>query len=716
MMKASKKSSLALALSAATCLTPVAVALAAPGDPAGGEFRVNSATVGNQSGAATAMDADGDFVVTWRGPDGDGYGVFAQRYNAAGEIQGGEFRVNSFTASDQGSQAVAMDADGDFVVTWMSYYQDGSYIGIYAQRYNAAGVPQGGEIRVSSSPSSGQILVLPAVAMDADGDFAIAWGSIADFYFSDIDVYARRFNAAGVAQGDEFRVNETVSDFQNFPAIAMDDDGDFVVTWDSYGQTGSYGYYDIFARRYNAAGTAQGSEFRVNNETFDEQGVSAVAMDADGDFVVTWQSFDQDGSGYGIFARRYNASGVAQGNEFQVNTETFDWQTAASVAMDADGNFAVTWDSYGQDGGSYDYGVFAQRYDAAGVAQGGEFQVNTTTLGSQSLPSIAMDDTGDFVVAWQSSFQDGDGYGIYAQRFEGRETAVNDFDGDALSDILWRNTSNGGNRIWRMEGFNVAGNEAVAAVPTSWVVEGVGDFGEDGKSDILWRNTANGSTRIWRMNRTTVVGNQAVGSVGPDWSVAGLGDFDGDGKSDVLWRNTVNGSTRIWRMEGLTVAENEAIGAVPTTWVVEGVGDFDGGGQADILWRNTVSGSIRIWQMNGFTIADNQAVGALLSSWVVEGVGDFDGGGQADILWRNSGSGSTRIWQMSGFTVADNQQIGTVGSAWAVEGLGDYNGGGQADILWRNASTGSNRIWQMNGLTVDDDQAIGNASSDWEVQ
>ena len=83
------------------------------------------------------MDADGDFLVSWSsyGQDGSGWGIYAQRYNAAGVAQGGEFRVNSNTASDQLYSSVAMDADGDFLVSWSSYFQDGSDFGVYAQRY-----------------------------------------------------------------------------------------------------------------------------------------------------------------------------------------------------------------------------------------------------------------------------------------------------------------------------------------------------------------------------------------------------------------------------------------------------------------------------------------------------------------------------------------------------------------------------------------------------
>ena len=78
---------------------------------------------------------------------------------------------------------------------------------------------------------------------------------------------------------------------------------------------------------------------------------SSVAMDAAGDFVVTWASYgSEDGNAFGIFAQRYNSAGIAQGTEFQVNTYTTDRQFEPSVAMDAAGDFVITWQSAGQDG------------------------------------------------------------------------------------------------------------------------------------------------------------------------------------------------------------------------------------------------------------------------------------------------------------------------------------------------------------------------------
>ncbi len=382
------------------------------------ETQVNTTTTNNQStnssgqGGSTAMDAEGDYVVTWTssGQDGSGDGVYAQRYNAAGIAQGTEFRVNTTTTGHQWASTVAMDAAGDFVVTWASSGQDGSGDGVYAQRYNAAGVAQGGEFRVNTTTVNDQ--TYSTVAMDAAGDFVVTWSSYAQDGHG-WGIYAQRYDAAGVAQGGEFQVNTATGNYQIYPTVAMDAAGDFVVTWSSNGQDGDS--WGVYAQRYDAAGMAQGGEFLVNTTTTGLQKFSTVAMDASGDFVVTWTSNGQDGSSYGIYAQRYDAAGMAQGGEFQVNTTTAGIQRFSTVAIDAAGDFVVTWQSYGQDGSSY--GVYAQRYDAAGVAQGGEFLVNTTTTATQGYATVAMDAAGDFVVAWSSAGQDDSGYGVYSQRY-----------------------------------------------------------------------------------------------------------------------------------------------------------------------------------------------------------------------------------------------------------------------------------------------------------
>ncbi|MBK8505291.1 MAG: hypothetical protein IPL46_25690 [Saprospiraceae bacterium] len=141
-------------------------------------------------------------------------------------------------------------------------------------------------------------------------------------------------------------------------------------------------------------------------------------MDKDGDFVVVWQSSEQDGNSAGVFGQRFNSIGVGHAFEFQANTFTTGAQAEASVAMDETGEFEVVWHSFAQDGSLE--AVMARRFNADAQAQGAELRVNSFTTSSQFVPAIAMDADGDFVVAWQSNLQDGSQTGIYSQRYGGK--------------------------------------------------------------------------------------------------------------------------------------------------------------------------------------------------------------------------------------------------------------------------------------------------------
>jgi hypothetical protein len=387
-----------------------------------GEFQVNTYTTGNQQRTAIAVESDGDFVVTWQSnlQDNSNNGIFARRYNKAGVPRSPELQVNTFTTGNQRFPSVAVDSTGDFVITWESNGQDGESYGIYAQRYNRSGFIQGSEFRVNSYTTGLQDK--PSVAMDSTGDFVISWesnGQDGDSY----GIYAQRYSSTGSPAGSEFRVNNFTTSTQKFPAIAMDYDGDFVITWQSLQDGSSYG---VYAQRYNAAGEAQGSEFRANSYTTDKQLNPAVAMDNSGDFVITWQSLNnQDGSQYGIFAQRYDQSGIKQNSEFPVNTYTTDRQINPSIAMDSFGDFVIAWESRGQD--LSEDGSYVQMYNNAGIAQGVEFRANTYTTGFQILPSIGLDSAGDFVVTWVSGNttgigQDGSSAGVYTKIYDNTGT------------------------------------------------------------------------------------------------------------------------------------------------------------------------------------------------------------------------------------------------------------------------------------------------------
>ena len=138
-------------------------------------------------------------------------------------------------------------------------------------------------------------------------------------------------------------------------------------------------------------------EFQISSSAPYAQWVTHVAAAPNGNFVVVWQNNLQDGSGWGIYARRYDAFGVPQGNEFLANTETAKNQFVPRAAINAGSSFVIVWESKNQDGSGY--GIYGQRYNADGVPQGNEFQINTYARNNQFGPFIAIDATGNFIVA-----------------------------------------------------------------------------------------------------------------------------------------------------------------------------------------------------------------------------------------------------------------------------------------------------------------------------
>ena len=258
----------------------------------------------------------------------------------------------------------------------------------------AQSLPLGGQFPVNSYTTGFQ--GVPRVASAADGSFVVVWASSGGQDGDDTGVFGRRFDRHGLPDGGEFRVNSYTTSVQTRPAVAADAAGNFVVVWQSANQE-SPGSYGVFGQRFDPSGVKQGSEFQVNTYTTGYQDRPSVALADSGAFVVVWEGYGQDGSRWGVFGQRFNAAGAKLGSEFQVNTVTFGDQRDPAVGVDGAGRFIVVWSSTDFE----DLGIFGQRFNALGARVGSEFQVNGFTPGKQQLPAIAVDRRGNFLVAWQ---------------------------------------------------------------------------------------------------------------------------------------------------------------------------------------------------------------------------------------------------------------------------------------------------------------------------
>ena len=366
-----------------------------------------------------AMDASGNYVVVWTssGQDGSGWGIYAQRYDSSGVAQGSAFLVNTTTAGDQISPAVAMRTNGDFVVTWASNGQDGSGWGIYAQRFNASGVAQGSEFRVNTTTAGDQ--VTPAIGIDGNGNFMIAWSSYGQDAASSWGIYAQRYTSLGVALLGEFRANTTAAGDQVDPVIAINSNPTLIsipnleIAWSSYNQDAANSW-GVYSQRYTTAGLALGSEFRVNTTTAGDQKLAGASIDINGNFTVVWTSVGQDGDQGGIYAARFNNLGLVLTSEFRVNTTTTGDQTNATVTSDKYGNFTVIWQSNGQDGSGW--GIYGQQYSSTAAIVETEFKVNSTTAGDQANATTKMDSLGHLVVVWNGAVAGGTD-SVFMQRY-----------------------------------------------------------------------------------------------------------------------------------------------------------------------------------------------------------------------------------------------------------------------------------------------------------
>lgn len=341
-----------------------------PGDLAG--VKVRAAGAGNTP--AVAMDADGDLMVNWRtgragsggyeeaylrgfdpflrhaplqlpatplrelvaAPDGDVVGARDPRPGCS-ECQAAVMLLNPRTYGTmtrivaEGAfgflvtgTSVAVDADGDFVVTWSQQGpgSDGESTTpeVRARRYFADGTAAGEAFAVHAPLEGAQDG--PAIGIDAQGNFVIAWQDRAGLDGSSLGVFAQRFDAAGLPVGGSFRVPRATEGPQAAPQVAMAPDGDFVIAWTDYGVTPSR----VMARVYAADGHTRRPPFGVGPDPVTDQILNDLAIDARGRFVVAWNGALQ----------RYGASGLPEGGALSF--------PGVRLAMDADGDFVTIAD------------------------------------------------------------------------------------------------------------------------------------------------------------------------------------------------------------------------------------------------------------------------------------------------------------------------------------------------------------------------------------
>ena len=382
--------------------------------PLAPDIQVNTYTTAEQVRADVAAYDDG-FVVVWQsvgsnGTDSDASSIQARLFEADGAPVADQFQVNTYTPSTQWAPAAASWDDGRFVVVWSEY--DSEVRG----RLFEAGATSATDFIVESGVGA----YVGADVAANDSSFLVVWPSVNDG--SSFGIAGRRFDTAGAPVGASFVINSYTTSFQTAPKIATAPDQSFVVVWESrFGGPGDE--YGIVMRRLDSLGTPLGTDVQVNSYTTDSQYGPALDVADDGTFVVAWTSGvgpDAD-TDRAVVARRFDASGAAVGDDFELASYLTGSQDLSDVRATPDGGFVAVWSgSVGLVGDPYD-GLAAARYASDGSRVGAEFLVNSNTSAAQDRAALDLDAAGNLFAAWESydsSGDDDDGRSVQARVFQ----------------------------------------------------------------------------------------------------------------------------------------------------------------------------------------------------------------------------------------------------------------------------------------------------------
>lgn len=240
-----------------------------------------------------------------------------------------------------GNADVASDGDNRFVTAWHDFGADR----VVARRYDGTD-PVGPEFVVGDASSYS--FFQPAVAMSNNGNFVVVWPSRLNPGSTTSVIRMKLFNAWGEPLTDERIVTSAEGDLLSAPSVAINSDtGEFVVTWSRRSNLttvdGTVEY-----QRFDAQGLAVGEGARLPANPvysfYDAMHLRpAVAMRPTGEFAIV--SFASP-----VHVQYFDAQGRAQGIPLTVGKYHGNRVTKIDAAFAPDGGLAIVYGSFATSG------------------------------------------------------------------------------------------------------------------------------------------------------------------------------------------------------------------------------------------------------------------------------------------------------------------------------------------------------------------------------
>jgi hypothetical protein len=356
---------------------------------------------------AAVADGAGGAIVAWRDIRNDTGDIFAQRVSGAGALSWGA--TGLAIAAVPGVQLrpnLIADGAGGAIFTWQDPRAGVGNTDVYAQRVNAAGVPQWTANGVPVCGAVGDQLQ-PALVSDGANGAILAWS---DARTGTQQIFAQRVNGAGVSQWtpvDGVLLTSTQPGLKGRPALASDGAAGAIVAWEDARNAADN---DLYAQRLSAAGaplwTANGVQVAAAANVTTPVAVPDGASGA----LVAWT--DERNGSTDVFAQRLDAAGAAQWTANGVTVcGAAGNQLFPAAVSDAAGGVIVGW----EDGRSGANDVFAERLSPAGASLwAADGRPVSTAAADQSGVSVATDGAGGVILAWADARNVVTGIDVYA--------------------------------------------------------------------------------------------------------------------------------------------------------------------------------------------------------------------------------------------------------------------------------------------------------------
>lgn len=249
------------------------------------------------------------------------------------------------------------------------------------------------------------------VAMNANGTSVAVFTALTSS--NNNDIYIQIYDSAGNPLFPGLaRLNTFTTGHQINPSVSINAAGDIIVAWVSYQPGGAPNAQTAYARQLDTSGFFLSPEIQLPNPLgfATQKDTVDTGIDASGNFVLAWTDWNWPQTNpMDVYARRYQRGGSPSGSAFRVNTGSSNLQRYPRVGMRQNtGEFAITWHSL-----STAWQLRFQLFSATGSRIGADRQIDGGTASGEPSGDIAMD-SGGIVVVWGGA---GANMDIYARSF-----------------------------------------------------------------------------------------------------------------------------------------------------------------------------------------------------------------------------------------------------------------------------------------------------------